>query len=108
MSFEARFVASLRSADHSAEWTNARDLAGRFQVESSSAGEMVSAFAEENDLAVIVGTKTPGQLLSGSAFKVGTDIFSACQLPPTPHGEVGCWRTMASFRSSPSNSCEMH
>jgi C-terminal processing protease CtpA/Prc len=32
---------------------------------------MVSAFAEENNLAVITGTKTPGRLLSGSAFKVG-------------------------------------
>jgi carboxyl-terminal processing protease len=38
---------------------------------TASAGEMVSAFAEENDLATIVGTKTPGRLLSGSAFKVG-------------------------------------
>src|SRR6185437_12312652 len=38
---------------------------------TASAGEMVSAFAEENHLAVIVGTKTPGRLLSGSAFKVG-------------------------------------
>jgi carboxyl-terminal processing protease len=38
---------------------------------TASAGEMVSAFAEENNLGVIVGTKTPGRLLSGSAFKVG-------------------------------------
>ena len=38
---------------------------------TASAGEMVSAFAEENNLAVIVGTRTPGRLLSGSAFKVG-------------------------------------
>ncbi|PYY12810.1 MAG: hypothetical protein DMG69_00010 [Acidobacteria bacterium] len=38
---------------------------------TASAGEMVSAFAEENDLATIVGSKTPGRLLSGSAFKVG-------------------------------------
>jgi Peptidase family S41 len=30
----------------------------------------VSAFAEENNLATIVGTKTPGRLLSGSAYKV--------------------------------------
>ena len=37
---------------------------------TASAGEMVSAFAEENNLAVIVGTKTPGRLLSGGAFKV--------------------------------------
>ena len=38
---------------------------------TASAGEMVSAFAEENSLATIVGTKTSGRLLSGSAFKVG-------------------------------------
>jgi carboxyl-terminal processing protease len=38
---------------------------------TASAGEMVSAFAEENSLATIVGTKTPGRLLSGSAYKVG-------------------------------------
>jgi C-terminal processing protease CtpA/Prc len=38
---------------------------------TASAGEMVTAFAEENNLATIVGTKTPGRLLSGSAFKVG-------------------------------------
>ena len=38
---------------------------------TASAGEMVSAFAEENNLAVIVGTRTPGRLLSGRAFKVG-------------------------------------
>ncbi len=38
---------------------------------TASAGEMVSAFAEENKLATIVGTRTPGRLLSGGAFKVG-------------------------------------
>jgi len=38
---------------------------------TASAGEMVSAFAGENNLATIVGTKTPGRLLSGSAYKVG-------------------------------------
>src|SRR5579864_9519966 len=38
---------------------------------TASAGEMVAAFAEENSLATIVGTKTPGRLLSGGAFKVG-------------------------------------
>jgi carboxyl-terminal processing protease len=38
---------------------------------TASAGEMVAAFAEENNLATIVGTKTPGRLLSGAAFKVG-------------------------------------
>jgi carboxyl-terminal processing protease len=38
---------------------------------STSAAEMVAAFARENQLATIVGTKTPGRLLSGSFFKVG-------------------------------------
>jgi len=38
---------------------------------TASAGEMVAAFAEENRLATILGTKTPGRLLSGSAFKAG-------------------------------------
>ncbi len=38
---------------------------------SASAAEMVAAFVRENRLASIVGTKTPGRLLSGSAFKVG-------------------------------------
>ena len=39
---------------------------------TSSAGEMVAAFAEENQLATIVGTKTPGRLLSGRTFQVGS------------------------------------
>jgi carboxyl-terminal processing protease len=38
---------------------------------SASAAEMLAVFARENNLAKIVGTKTPGRLLSGSAFKVG-------------------------------------
>jgi C-terminal processing protease CtpA/Prc len=32
---------------------------------------MVAAFAEENNLATIVGVKTPGRLLSNRAFRVG-------------------------------------
>ena len=32
---------------------------------------MVAAFTEENNLATIIGAKTPGRLLSGSAFKAG-------------------------------------
>jgi carboxyl-terminal processing protease len=38
---------------------------------SASAAEMLAAFAQENHLATIVGTKTPGRLLSGGAFKAG-------------------------------------
>ncbi len=36
-----------------------------------SAGEMVAAFAAENQLAKIVGTETAGRLIPGSGFKVG-------------------------------------
>jgi len=42
---------------------------------TASAGEMVAAFAEENKLATMIGTKTPGRLLSGGAFKVGHDYI---------------------------------
>src|SRR5208283_4982384 len=38
---------------------------------TASAGEMAAAFAEENQLATIVGTKTAGRLLSGSTFRAG-------------------------------------
>ena len=38
---------------------------------SASASEMVAAFAAENGLATIVGTKTAGRLMAASAFKVG-------------------------------------
>ena len=38
---------------------------------SASAAEIVAGFAAENKLATIVGTKTAGRLMSGSAFKVG-------------------------------------
>ena len=39
---------------------------------TASAGEMLAAFAEENELATIVGTKTAARLLSGSTFKAGS------------------------------------
>jgi Peptidase family S41 len=42
---------------------------------TASTGEMMSAFSEENNCAVIIGTKTPGRLLSASAFKVGHDYI---------------------------------
>ncbi len=38
---------------------------------TASAGEMVAAFAQENNLAIIVGTKTAGRLLSGDRFNLG-------------------------------------
>jgi carboxyl-terminal processing protease len=36
-----------------------------------SAGEMVAAFARENQLATLVGTRTGGQVLGGANFSVG-------------------------------------
>ena len=39
---------------------------------TSSAAEMLAAFAEENGLATIVGTTTAGRLLSGSTFRAGS------------------------------------
>ncbi|HEV2498307.1 MAG TPA: S41 family peptidase [Terriglobia bacterium] len=38
---------------------------------TASAAETISGFAKENKLATIVGTKTPGQLLGGTGFKMG-------------------------------------
>jgi len=38
---------------------------------NSDTGEVLAAFAKENNLATIVGTTTAGRLLSGSVFKVG-------------------------------------
>jgi C-terminal processing protease CtpA/Prc len=38
---------------------------------SASAAEMIAAFASENGLATLVGSKTPGRLVAASAYKVG-------------------------------------
>lgn len=38
---------------------------------TASAGEMVAAFASENQLATIVGTETAGRLIPGTGTKVG-------------------------------------
>ena len=65
---------------------------------TASAGEMVGAFAEENKLATIVGTRTPGRLLSGGALRSGMAIFSNCQLPLISLGTGACWRTTALIR----------
>src|SRR5919108_4894453 len=75
---------------------------------TASAGEMVSAFAEENNLAVIAGTKTPGRLLSGSAFKVGHGYVLACQSPPTSRGKAACLKTTGLSRNFESTSLETH
>jgi carboxyl-terminal processing protease len=38
---------------------------------TAGAAEMLAQFAQENGLATILGTKTPGRLVSRSAFKIG-------------------------------------
>jgi carboxyl-terminal processing protease len=38
---------------------------------TASAAETIAGFAKENKLATIVGTKTPGQVLGGTGFKIG-------------------------------------
>jgi hypothetical protein len=38
---------------------------------SASSSEMITAFAAENGLATVVGSKTAGRLLGGNSFKVG-------------------------------------
>lgn len=42
---------------------------------SASAAEMVAAFAQENGLATIVGTKTPGRLVGSRPFKLPAGYF---------------------------------
>ena len=40
---------------------------------TTGAAEMLAQFAQENGLGTIVGNKTPGRLVSRSAFKIGND-----------------------------------
>ena len=52
-----------------------------------SAGEMVAAFASENQLATIMGTETAGRLIPGSGFKVGQGYMLIM-----PKAEYITWR----------------
>ena len=40
---------------------------------TTGAAEMLVQFAQENGLGTVVGNKTPGRLVSRSAFKIGND-----------------------------------
>jgi carboxyl-terminal processing protease len=40
---------------------------------TTGAAEMLAQFVQENGLGTIVGNKTPGRLVSRSAFKIGQD-----------------------------------
>jgi len=50
---------------------------------SRDAGERFLSFRGGNSLATIVGTKTPGRLLSGSAYKPGHGYILGPRLPLT-------------------------
>ena len=58
------------------EGLNGRSFHGRIVVivneHTTGAAEMVAQFAQENQLAIILGTKTPGRLVSRSATKLGS------------------------------------
>lgn len=54
---------------------------------SASAAEMVAAFAQENRLATIVGTKTPGRLVGSRPFKLPEGYFLVL-----PVGAYLTWR----------------
>lgn len=70
-----RFAGAGRSVAVYTEALGAKAHHGRVVLlvneHSASAAEMVAAFASENGLATLVGTKTPGRLVAASAFKVG-------------------------------------
>ena len=70
-----RFAMAGRSVAVFTEALGARAHHGRVAMlvneHSASAAEMVAAFAQENGLATLVGTRTAGRLVAASAFKVG-------------------------------------
>lgn len=65
-----------RSIRLTTEGLGARPFHGRIVMlineHTLSAGEMVAAFAAENNLATLVGTRTGGQVLGGGNFAVGS------------------------------------
>ncbi|MCL4194890.1 MAG: hypothetical protein KJZ87_24335 [Thermoguttaceae bacterium] len=70
-----RFARAGRSVAVFSEALGTRPHHGRTAIlvneHSASAAEMVAAFATENQLATIVGTKTAGRVVAGSGLKVG-------------------------------------
>jgi carboxyl-terminal processing protease len=75
MTMAIKFVGRDPSVVLVSEGLGARKWHGRVVILTNehtvSAGEMVCAFARENNLAKIVGTETAGRLIPGSGFKVG-------------------------------------
>jgi len=70
-----RFAFRDRSVALVTEGLSGQSFHGRIALlvneHSASASEMVAAFAADNVLATIVGSKTAGRLMAASAFKVG-------------------------------------
>jgi carboxyl-terminal processing protease len=70
-----RFAFRDRSVALITEGLGSQTFHGRIAIlvneHSASASEMVAAFAAENGLATIIGTKTAGRLMAANAFKVG-------------------------------------
>jgi carboxyl-terminal processing protease len=70
-----RFIHKDRSVRLETEGLGAQPFHGRIAMvineHTHSAAEMVAAFAKENGLATLVGTKTAGEVLGGANFKVG-------------------------------------
>lgn len=70
-----RFARAGRSVAIFSEGLGTRPYHGRTAIlvneHTASAAEMVAAFASENHLATIVGARTAGRVVAGSALKVG-------------------------------------
>jgi C-terminal processing protease CtpA/Prc len=70
-----KFARAGRSVAVFSEALGARPHHGRTALlvneHSASAAEMVAAFASENQLATLVGTRTAGRVVAGNAMKVG-------------------------------------
>jgi C-terminal processing protease CtpA/Prc len=74
MALRFRFIQKDRSMVLVTEGLGPQPFHGRIALlvneHSRSAAEMVASFAKDNGLAVIVGTKTPGEVLGAANFKL--------------------------------------
>jgi hypothetical protein len=69
---------------------------------------MVAAFASENGLATLVGTRTAGRLVAASAYKIGEGyrVVLVSSVPlrfislprMATSSSCGCWRSTAPIR----------
>jgi len=75
MAFRFKVLHRDRSVRLSTEGLGPKPFHGRVMMlineHTCSAGEMVAAFAAENRVATLVGTRTSGQVLGGANFPVG-------------------------------------